>query len=54
MEGTDRSNLRLDREGEELIKTVEKGCAGDVVVVMHVGGQVIMEDWVRISGTETG
>ena len=27
----------LDHEGEELIKTVEGGCAGKVVVVMHTG-----------------
>jgi hypothetical protein len=29
-----------------MIKTVERSCAGEVVVVMHVGGQVIIEDWV--------
>ncbi len=46
VEGWDRSHLRLDHDGEEMIKTVEKGCAGPVVVVMHIGGQVIMEDWV--------
>ena len=45
VEGWDRDHLRLDREGEELIKTVESGCAGTVVVVMHTGGQVTMEDW---------
>jgi len=46
VEAWDRTDLRLDRGGEELIKVVEKGCAGQVVVVMHIGGQVIMEDWV--------
>jgi beta-glucosidase len=48
VEGWDRENLRLDKEGEELIKVVEKNCAGKVVVVMHIGGQVIVEDWVSL------
>jgi beta-glucosidase len=47
VEGWDRQHLKLDNEGEELIKAVEKGCAGKVVVVMHAGGQVIVEDWVN-------
>jgi beta-glucosidase len=46
VEGWDRKTLRLDRNGEELIKEVEKGCAGKVVVVIHSGGPVVMEDWV--------
>ena len=46
VENWDREHLRLDKGGEELIKVVERGCAGKVVVVMHTGGQVIMEDWV--------
>jgi hypothetical protein len=46
VEAWDRKELRLDHEGEEMIKTVERSCAGEVVVVMHVGGQVIVEDWV--------
>jgi beta-glucosidase len=46
VEGWDREHLRLDKEGEQLISVVEKGCAGNVVVVLHVGGQVIVEDWV--------
>lgn len=46
VEGWDRDHLKLDKGGEELIKTVEKSCAGKVVVVMHIGGQVIVEDWV--------
>lgn len=46
VEAWDRKELRLDHDGEEMIKTVEKSCAGQVVVVMHVGGQVIIEDWV--------
>ncbi|ORY35747.1 glycoside hydrolase superfamily [Naematelia encephala] len=45
VEGWDRDDLRLDKGGEELVKVVEKGCAGQVVVVLHIGGQVIMEDW---------
>lgn len=48
VEAWDRKELRLDHEGEEMIKTVEKSCAGEVVVVMHVGGQVTIEDWVRV------
>ena len=46
VEAWDRSELKLDHDGEEMIKTVERSCAGEVVVVMHVGGQVIIEDWV--------
>ena len=46
VEGWDRSDLRLDKNGEELIKTAEGSCAGKVVVVLHIGSQVIMEDWV--------
>lgn len=38
--------LRLDKDGEGMIKAVEQGCAGEVVVVMHIGGQVLVEDWV--------
>ncbi|ORX38400.1 glycoside hydrolase superfamily [Kockovaella imperatae] len=48
VEGWDRDNLRLDHEGEKLIKAVEKSCAGKVVVVMHTGGQTIMEDWIDL------
>ena len=51
VEAWDRSVLRLDHEGEEMIKTVEKSCAGEVVVVMHVGGQVLIEDWVGLTLT---
>lgn len=46
VEAWDRDQLRLDHDGEAMIKTVERSCAGQVVVVMHVGGQVIIEDWV--------
>lgn len=50
VEAWDRSRLRLDHDGEEMIKMVEGSCAGQVVVVMHVGGQVLVEDWVsRVS-----
>lgn len=48
VEGWDREHLRLDRDGEELIEIVEKGCAGKVVVVLHTGGQVIVEDWIDL------
>ena len=48
VEGWDREHLRLDNEGEELIKTVAAGCAGKVVVVLHTGGQVIVEDWIDL------
>jgi beta-glucosidase len=43
-DGGDKA-LRLDRDGEEMIKRVESACAGQVVVVMHIGGQVVVEDW---------
>lgn len=46
VEGWDRDDLKLDNNGEELIKRVADQCAGDVIVVIHAGGQVIMEDWV--------
>ncbi|OCF44035.1 hypothetical protein I317_02143 [Kwoniella heveanensis CBS 569] len=49
VEGWDREHLRLDKEGEELIKHVEKHCSGEVVVVLHAGGQLIVEDWVSAS-----
>lgn len=48
VEGWDREHLRLDKGGEELIKTVERSCAGKVVVVLHTGGQVVVEDWVDL------
>lgn len=38
--------LRLDRDGEAMIRRVADSCAGRVVVVMHIGGQVFVEDWV--------
>jgi hypothetical protein len=42
----EQPGLRLDKGGEEMINAVEKRCAGQVVVVMHIGGQVVVEDWV--------
>ncbi|KAK6910773.1 hypothetical protein I203_104805 [Kwoniella mangroviensis CBS 8507] len=48
VEGWDREHLRLDKGGEELIKQVEKNCAGEVVVILHAGGQVIIEDWIHL------
>lgn len=55
VEGWDRDvGLRLDHEGEEMIKTVERSCAGQVVVVLHVGGQVIIEDWASCLHCKSG
>ncbi|TXT06341.1 uncharacterized protein COLE_05672 [Cutaneotrichosporon oleaginosum] len=48
MEGADRADLRLDNDGEALIKHVAGTCAGDVVVVLHAGGPVVMEDWIEL------
>lgn len=48
VEGWDRETLRLDNDGEELIKHVAGNCAGDVVVVLHAGGPVVMEDWINL------
>lgn len=48
VEGADRTTLRLDNEGEDLIKLVADKCAGDVVVVIHAGGPVVMEDWIDL------
>lgn len=46
-ENQDREpGLRLDKGGEDLIRAVEARCAGEVVVIIHAGGQVIVEDWV--------
>jgi beta-glucosidase len=46
-EGLDRVGLRLDNGGEKLIRHVADSCAGAVVVVIHAGGQVVMEDWIK-------
>ncbi|WVQ72131.1 hypothetical protein IAR50_001676 [Cryptococcus sp. DSM 104548] len=48
VEGWDRDDLTLNEFGEALIKRVEKGCKGEVVVVIHSGGQVIVEDWIDL------
>ncbi|WVR09511.1 hypothetical protein IAU60_006579 [Kwoniella sp. DSM 27419] len=48
VEGWDREHLKLDKAGEELIKHVEGHCSGQVVVVLHVGGQVLVEDWIDL------
>lgn len=48
VEAWDRDSLRLDNGGEELIKHVAANCAGDVVVVLHAGGPVVMEDWIDL------
>ncbi|WWD19167.1 hypothetical protein CI109_103625 [Kwoniella shandongensis] len=48
VEGWDRQHLRLDKGGEELIKRVEGSCSGEVVVVLHTGGQVLIEDWINL------
>ena len=45
-----KNALRLDKDGEAMIKRVESACSGQVVVVMHIGGQVIVEDWVSVYG----
>jgi beta-glucosidase len=47
---TGKNALRLDKDGEAMIKRVESACSGQVVVVMHIGGQVIVEDWVSVCG----
>lgn len=48
VEGWDREHLQLDHDGELLIQRVEASCAGKVVVVMHTGGQVVVEDWIDL------
>lgn len=48
VEGWDRATLGLDRDGEALIQHVSAHCAGDVVVVIHAGGQVLVEDWIDL------
>lgn len=51
VEGRDRQHLKLDHNGEQLIKEVEGSCSGQVVVVLHIGGQVLVEEWVRLLST---
>lgn len=46
VEGVDRETLLLDNKGEQLILHVAQHCAGDVVVVIHAGGPVIVESWI--------
>lgn len=46
VEGWDREHLKLDYGGAGLIQRVQSSCAGQVVVILHAGGQVIVEDWV--------
>lgn len=55
VEGWDRDHLRLDKEGEKLILLVAEHCEGKVVVVVHAGSQVLVEEWASdrlIVGTE--
>lgn len=47
VEGSDRAALKLDNDGEKLILQVADACGGDVVVVMHAGAQVVVEEWVH-------
>lgn len=44
-EGQDRSDLKLDRNGDELIKKVAK-VNNNTVVVVHAPGPVLMEGWI--------
>ena len=44
-EGQDRSSLKLDRNGDELIKRVAK-VNNNTVVVVHAPGPVLMEEWI--------
>jgi beta-glucosidase len=47
----DRNDLFLQRNGDQLIQDVAKGCGkgkGDVVVVIHNVGPVILEKWIDL------
>lgn len=47
----DRNDLKLQKGGEKLIQDVAKGCGegmGDVVVVIHTVGPVILEEFIDI------
>jgi beta-glucosidase len=42
----DRSDLLLQKGGDDLVFTVADSCKGDVVVVVHAVGPVVMERWI--------
>ncbi|KAF2753427.1 beta-glucosidase-like protein [Pseudovirgaria hyperparasitica] len=49
----DRTDLRLQKGGDQLIKEVSASCgkgAGKTIVVIHAVGPVIMEDWIDLPG----
>ena len=47
----DRNDLSIQKDGNQLVKDVAKGCGkgkGDVVVVVHTVGSVILEEFIDI------
>lgn len=47
----DRPDLKLQKGGDDLIVNVAKGCgngAGEVLVVIHAVGPVVMENWIDL------
>ena len=43
----DRNDLLAQKDGDSLVLAVSKSCAGDVIVVVHAVGPVIVEAWVE-------
>ncbi|KAJ4364234.1 hypothetical protein N0V95_000856 [Ascochyta clinopodiicola] len=47
----DRNDLSIQKDGNQLVKDVAKGCGkgkGDVVVIVHTVGPVILEEFIEI------
>ena len=42
----DRPNLKLQKGSEELVVSVASKCGGDVIVVIHAVGPVLVESWI--------
>jgi beta-glucosidase len=51
----DRNDLKLQKDGDKLIKQIAKGCgagSGKTIVVIHSVGPVLMEDWIDLPGVK--
>jgi len=51
----DRNDLKLQKDGDKLIKQIAKGCgagSGKTIVVIHSVGPVMMEDWIDLPGVK--
>ena len=51
----DRPDLHLQKDGDNLVKTVAQSCGGGsskTVVIVHSVGAVVVEDWIGLSGVK--